>query len=156
MAGWKRGGRRDVIARGGIFGAGALCFALLAWVHLGLGALLIPPARTVPQQVATAGPLRVALALDSGQLTTSGPNTLRLTITDRAGNPVTGAEVTLRLTMLTMAMDAPDVSATTTVAGHYIAHPIFAMAGAWRLVVTISQPGAPLRSASFMVTTRWR
>lgn len=154
-AGWERGGRRDRLARGLILGAGALCFVLLAWVHLGLGALVIPPPRTVPTQVTMAGPLRVTLGLESGQLTAAGPNTVSLTITDSAGRQVTNATVVAHLTMRTMAMDAPDVAATPTSAGRYLAHPKFAMAGPWRLTVTTTQPGQPPHTATFDVNARW-
>lgn len=154
-AGWERGRRRDRLARGLILGAGALCFILLAWVHLGLGGLVIPPARTVPTQVAIAGPLRVTLGLESGQLTAAGPNTVSLKITDSAGRAVTNATVVAHPTMLTMAMDAPGVTAAPTQGGRYLAHPKFAMAGSWRLAVTITQPGQPPRIATFIVTARW-
>jgi hypothetical protein len=70
--------RADVLARGGILAAGLACLLLLAWGHLGLGALLFPPAPTVAQQTAVAGPYRVTLRLESGQPTARGPNTLVL------------------------------------------------------------------------------
>lgn len=146
----------DRLARGLILGAGALCFLLLAWGHLGLGALLIPPPRTAPHQVMSAGPLQVALALDSGQLTAAGPNTVSFTITDSAGHAITGATATAHPEMQTMAMDAPSVIATPDTTGRYLAHPRFAMAGDWRLVVTIARPGQASQTVTFPVTVRWR
>ena len=48
--------RADFFARGGILAAGLICLLLLAWGHLGLGALLFPPAPTQAQQTVVAGP----------------------------------------------------------------------------------------------------
>lgn len=150
----------DRLAHGLILGAGTLCFLLLAWGHLGLGALLFPPPRTVARQVASAGPLKVALALDSGQLTAAGPNTVVLTITDQAGRPITQATATAHPVMTTMAMEAPSVVAmpvaTPDATGQYSAQPRFAMAGDWRLVVTITRPGYAPQAATFPVTVRWK
>lgn len=146
---------RDRLARNLILAAGALCFALLAWGHLGLGALLVPPAPTAPQQVVTSGPLRVNMALDSGQLKAAGPNALTFTITDRTGHTIKDATITAHPIMRTMAMDAPSVVATPDGSGHAIARPKFAMAGDWRLVVTIRRPEQPPQTATFNVTVRW-
>lgn len=146
---------RDRWAYGLIIAAGALCFLLLAWEHLGLGALLIPPARTAPQLEASAGPLTTSLSLDSGQLTAAGPNTVSVLITESAGRPVTDATVQARPEMRTMAMGAPPVAATPAGAGRYVAHPRFAMAGDWRIVVTISHAGQASRIVTFDVTVRW-
>ncbi len=49
--------RQAHLAHGVILGSGLLVLALLAWVHLGLGALLFPPAPGPARQVATAGAL---------------------------------------------------------------------------------------------------
>lgn len=146
---------QDRLARRLILAAGALCFVLLAWGHLGLGALLLPPAQTAPQQVVTSGPLKASMALDSGQLIAAGPNTLSFTITDRAGHTIKDATITAHPIMRTMVMDAPSVSATPDGSGHYIARPKFAMAGDWRLDVTITRPGQQPRTVSFNVTVRW-
>ena len=146
----------DRLAHRLILGAGMLCFLLLAWGHLGLGALLFPPPRTVARQVVSAGPLTVALALGSGQLTAAGPNTVSLTITDQAGRPISDATAMAHPVMTTMAMVAPSVAATPDAMGHYTAHPRFAMAGDWRLVVTITRPGYAPQTATFPVTVRWK
>ncbi|HZC06364.1 MAG TPA: FixH family protein [Ktedonobacterales bacterium] len=148
--------RQDRLAHSLILGAGALCFLLLAWGHLGLGALLFPPAPTVARQVASVGALKVTLGLSSGQLTAAGPNTVSFTITDASGRPINDAVVTTRPEMRTMTMDAPAVVAVRSGApGSYMARPRFAMAGDWRLVVTITIPGQATRTATFNVTVRW-
>lgn len=146
---------RDRAARGMIVGAGALCFLLLAWGHLGLGALFLPPPRAIPRQVTGAGALRVTLTLESGQMTAAGPNTVSVTLTDGSGRAISGAVVAVHPVMRGMAMDAPAVVAAPVGNGHYIAHPRFAMAGDWQLVVTITRPGQPPQTASFEVTARW-
>lgn len=147
--------RQDRLAHGLIIAAGALCFLLLAWGHLGLGALLIPPSPTAAQQTQRVGRLTVALTLDSGQLTPAGPNTVTLMLTDSDGQPIIGAAALAHPEMVTMAMQAPSVVATPAAPGRYIAHPQFAMAGDWRLVVTISRPGYGPQTLSFPVNVRW-
>lgn len=148
--------RQDRIARGLILAAGALCFALLAWGHLGLGALLIPPPRTAARQVERAGRLTVALTLDSGQLTPAGPNRVRFTLSDANGHAIFGAAVVAHPQMVTMAMEAPSVVATPGAPGSYGVDPRFAMAGDWRLLVTVSRPGYAPQTLSFPVSVRWR
>ncbi|HEX8033319.1 MAG TPA: FixH family protein [Ktedonobacterales bacterium] len=149
--------RMDRLAFGIIWGGALMCFALLAWGHLGLGAWIMPPAGTAQEQVAPAGPYRVALRLDSGQLTARGPNTVSFVLKDVAGHPVEGATVVVAPSMATMAMDAPAVGAPARGNGRYEAHPVFAMAGEWRLRVRVrvAAPGQPERTATFAAGVRW-
>jgi hypothetical protein len=51
-------------------------------------------------------------------------------------------------------MPVPPVDATWA-NGKYTAHPIFSMAGPWRLTVTITTPGQPPVHATFRVGVRW-
>ena len=147
--------RGDYLAKGGILAAGLVCLLLLAWGHLGLGALLVPPAPTVAQQTVTAGPYTVTLQLQSGQLKARGPNTIVLRLQDQAGHPVNGASLHVTPEMTTMPMAGPDAAGLAQSAGHYIIHPIFGMAGDWRLDVSIAAPGQPGARASFPVGVRW-
>lgn len=147
--------RADALARGGILASGLVCLLLLAWGHLGLGALLFPPAPTVAQQSAVAGPYRVTLRLESGQPTARGPNTMVLRLQDQAGQPITGASLRVAPVMTTMPMTAPDAEGLAQGAGQYIIHPVFGMAGDWRLAVTIAAPGRPAMQVSFAVGVRW-
>jgi hypothetical protein len=147
--------RADYLAKGGILAAGLLCLLLLAWGHLGLGALLFPPAPTVAQQTAVAGPYRVTLQLTSGQLTARGPNTLVLLLQDQVGHAIDGASLRVTPEMTTMPMSVPEVEGLAQGAGQYMLHPIFGMAGDWRLVVTIAAPGQPGARVSFLVGVRW-
>jgi hypothetical protein len=132
-----------------------LCLLLLAWGHLGLGAWLVPPAPTVAQQQMVAGPYTLTLRLESGQLTARGPNNVLVRLQDHAGHPITGARLHVALEMTSMPMHAPDVEGLAQGAGQYLIHPVFAMAGDWRLVVTISAPGQSTTRASFPVGVRW-
>lgn len=143
------------LMRGIIFGGGALVFVALAWVHLGLGALLFPPAPSAAQQTATAGAYHLTLTSTSGQLTADGPNTLTLTIHDGAGHLVTGATLHAAGEMTTMAMYTPTVTATASHDGSYVIHPIFGMAGIWKVTVVIAQAGQPDQRATFQVSVRW-
>ena len=147
--------RQASLARGVILGSGLLVLALLAWVHLGVGALLFPPAPDPAQQVANAGALRVTLHADSGEMIVGQHNTISLLVSDPAQHPVTGARVTVDADMLAMPMPVPTVSATWA-DGRYTAHPIFSMAGDWRLTVTITAPGQPTVHATFPVGVRWK
>lgn len=146
---------QDRLARGGIISAGVLCFCLLAWAHLGVGAYFFPPAPTVSQQVARTDGFAVTLALSSGQLTAAGPNTLAITIDDAHHRAITDARVQASLVMTTMAMDAPSVSATLGSHDHYIAHPRFAMAGIWRVTLAFMRPDGVTHIVVFTVSVRW-
>jgi hypothetical protein len=146
--------RQAYLARGVILGSGLLVLALLAWVHLGLGALLFPHASGPARQVATAGTLRVTLLADSGEMLVGDHNTISLAVDDATGKVITGATVTVAADMLDMPMPVPPVDATWA-NGKYTAHPIFSMAGPWRLTVTITTPGQPPVHATFRVGVRW-
>jgi YtkA-like len=138
-----------------IIGSGVLVFVMLAWVHLGVGALLMPPAATAQQQTTTAGPYRVTLVADSGQLTARGPNTLSFELRDQSGKLVSDAVIQAQPVMTTMAMESPAVVVKAAGGGRYLAQPKFLMAGDWRLDLTITQPGAPAQHAAFVVSVRW-
>jgi len=145
----------DRIARYGILGSGMLCLLLLAWGHLGLGALIVPPAPTVALQTATAGAYQVTLRLDSGQLTAGRHNTVSFAVRDRAGRAVPASVIRVQPVMTTMAMDVPAADVTAAAGGRYLAHPLFSMAGPWRLDVSIAAQGQPTATASFNVGVRW-
>jgi hypothetical protein len=145
----------DRLMRGIIFGGGAFVFIALAWVHLGLGALLFPPAPSAAEQTATAGMYHITLSATSGQLTADGLNTLTLTVRDSAGHMLTGATLQASGEMATMAMFAPAVTATVAANGSYVIHPIFGMAGIWNMTVVLAQAGQPDQHATFQVSVRW-
>lgn len=147
--------RADYLAGGSILAAGLICLLLLAWGHLGLGAWLFPPAPSGHQQTAAAGPYRVTLQLTSGQLTARGPNTLTLRLQDQVGQDINGASLHVTPTMTTMPMNVPAVDGQAHGAGTYLIHPVFGMAGDWRLDVTIATPGQPDAQVSFPVGVRW-
>ena len=147
--------RQAYIARGVILGSGLLALALLAWVHLGVGALLFPPAADPTQQVAMAGAFRVMLRADSGEMVIGHNNTISLVVSDAEQHPLTGATVTVDAEMVSMPMPVPTVSAVWG-DGRYTAHPIFSMAGDWRLIVTIAAPGQPTVHATFPIGVRWK
>lgn len=138
-----------------IIGSGVLVFAMLAWAHLGLGALLMPPAATAQRQVTTVGPYQVVLVADSGQLTARGPNTLSFELRDRSGKPVSDAVIEAQPVMTTMAMESAAISMKSVGGGRYLAQPKFLMAGDWRLDLTITQPGATAQHAAFVVSVHW-
>ena len=146
--------RQGYVARGVILGSGLLVLALLAWMHLGLGALLFPPATGPARQVATAGTLRVTLLADSGEMLVGAHNTISLVVKDAGGHAITGATVAVAADMLEMPMPVPTVDAAWA-NGRYTAHPVFSMAGPWQLTVTITAPGQPPVHATFRVGVRW-
>lgn len=138
-----------------IIASGMLCFALLAWGHLGLGAWLFPPAPTMAHQTALAGPYQVVLALDSGQLTVQGANTVSVRVQDQHGQAVADASIQMQAEMTTMPMTTPAVTAQTQTAGQYVVRPRFSMAGEWRLTVTITAPSHAPVQTTFLVNVRW-
>ena len=150
-----RARRERRIAHSVIIGSGLLVLALLAWVHLGVGALLFPPAPGPARQVATAGSWQVTMLADSGEMLVGEHNTISLLVRDATQHAVTGATVTVAADMLTMPMPVPDVPAAWA-RDRYTAHPIFTMAGPWKLTVTIAAPGQPAVNANFQVGVRWR
>lgn len=152
---FQRTAKSDRIARIGIFGTAALVFAMLAWGHLGLGALIFPPAATAPQQVAIAGSYHVIFTANSGQLTTTGANAITFTLHDAMGHAIDGATVQVQPVMTTMAMPNPSYSMTSLNDGRYVLHPTFSMAGDWRLDLTITQVGQSPAHTSFLVSVHW-
>lgn len=147
--------RLDRVLRVAIVASGVACLLMLAWVHLGLSALIVPPATVAPRQVASAGPYRVQLTLDSQRLTARGPNAIALDLRDANGRPVEQARVRIQSGMTSMVMQGPTSYASAQGAGHYTAHPVFGMAGSWQLGVTVSAPGQPDRYVAFDVGVRW-
>lgn len=145
----------DRTMRGIIFGGGALIFGMLVWGHLGLGAYLFPPAPSATQQLAHAGNATVTLHATSGQMLARGPNTVTFTVQDAAGQPVSGATLHVALVMTTMTMYASALTATPQSAGQYTTHPIFGMAGIWKMNITISAPGQADQHTSFEVSVHW-
>lgn len=154
--GTQRTRRGDRAMRLLIIGSGLSVLLLLAWVHLGLGALLFPPSATPPQMAAASGPYVVTLFADSGQLVTGDGNVVSLDIRDHAGHPLESAVVRVHADMTTMAMPVPDVSAVARGSGRYRARLLFSMAGPWRLTVTITAPGQAEVQVAFAVGVRWR
>jgi hypothetical protein len=128
---------------------------LLAWGHLGLGALLFPPAATARQQTAHAGPYAVQLVMASGQLTARGPNTIVVVVRDAHGQPVERAHVQIAAGMASMPMVAPTLTGADQGKGRYLAHPLFGMAGPWQFDITVSLPGQPAHHVLFNVGVRW-
>ncbi len=146
--------RQANIARSVIVSSALLVLALLAWTHLGLGALIFPPAPGPARQLASAGPYQVTMLADSGAMLVGDHNTLSLLVSDAAHHAISSASVTVSADMLTMPMPVPAVPATWS-HGRYNAHPIFSMAGPWQLTVTIRVPGEPMVHATFRVGVRW-
>ena len=138
-----------------IIGTGIVCFILLAWDHLGLGALIAPPAPVPAQQTVAAGPYQVQMTLTPGQQTAGGANVVTFVVRDGAGHPVPDLQVRLHITMTTMAMSIPDLTATGDATGTYRAHPHYGMAGDWKVVAQIATPQLSALSATFAVSVHW-
>lgn len=152
----RRTRRGDLFMQGLIIGSGALVLLTLAWVHLGLSAIIFPPAATPAHLVAATGSYTVTLYADSGQLKTGAANVVSFDVRDRAGHPVTNATVRVHAEMTTMPMPVPDALATPQGNNRYGAHLTFSMAGPWRLTVHIIAPAQSDTSVAFDVGVRWR
>lgn len=154
--GLRRTRRGDWIMRVLIIGSGLSVLLMLAWVHLGLSALLVPPAATPPQMAAASGPYVVTLYADSGSLVTGDDNVVSFAVRDRSGRPLAGATVRVHADMTTMAMPVPDATAAAQSGGRYGIRLLFSMAGLWRLTVTVAAPGQATAQVAFDVGVRWR
>ncbi|TAK01694.1 MAG: hypothetical protein EPO39_14090, partial [Candidatus Manganitrophaceae bacterium] len=69
-------------------------------------------------------------------------NTLRLVVTDAAGNPIDNAKVVFSYTMAMPGMKAVKVPATFK-NGQYEGKAKFGMAGTWEVTVFVTPPGKP-------------
>lgn len=152
----RRTRRGDRIMQGLIVGSGLAVLMMLAWVHLGLSAVIFPPAATPAHIVASAGPYMVTLSADSGQLVAGDGNEVTFDVRDRAGNPITNATLRVHAEMTAMAMPVPDALATTQGNSRYRARLTFSMAGSWRLTVLVVTPAQPGTPVPFDVGVRWR
>ena len=81
--------------RGVFVGAGLLVLGMLAWGHLGLGALLFPPANAASVQTAMAGPYQVSFARPASGFTAGKDNTALITIHGSNGAELERTELTL-------------------------------------------------------------
>ena len=130
-------------------------FVLLAWDHLGLGALIFPPPATTAQQVAQSGPYQVTFHLESKLLTLNGDDAVSFTLRDQVGHPLANASIRIVPEMTTMPMTGSPLTVYTGGDGRAVTHLRFSMAGAWRLNLTITAVGMPSATASFPVSVYW-
>lgn len=148
--------RGDRAMRGLIVGGGISVLLLLAWAHLGLGALVVPPPSMPAQMSAATDEYAVTVSAGTGQLVAGDGNVLFIRVLDRAGYPITAATVRVHADMTTMAMPVPDVTATAQGPGRYRSRLLFTMAGTWRLTVTVLVPSHAAEQVTFDVGVRWR
>lgn len=87
-----------------------------------------------------------------------GKNTFKAKVTDQSGKPVTDAKVVFHYSMPPMPGMPGGMSLEAegkqTRDGQYEAEAQLAMAGPWKVVVTVSRPGQPPTSATFSLTVR--
>jgi hypothetical protein len=142
--------------RGVFVGAGLLVLGVLVWGHLGLGALLFPPANAASVQTAMAGPYQVSFARPASGFTAGKDNTALITIRGSNSAELERTEVSVRQEMSTMAMSAPPTTVTAKGNGRYEALMAFAMAGAWRVTIIIAQAGQEQYQTAFDAGVRWK
>ncbi|MFC3897386.1 FixH family protein [Lentzea rhizosphaerae] len=110
----------------------------LAVVVAAAGALVVlwPRAVEAQPQLAESAQLRFVLTPAS---TKSGSNTFDLRITDRAGNPAPGGDVTVEPAMPRMGHAIAPITARQLEPGHYQAADVgLFMAGQWEITVSLS------------------
>jgi len=137
-------------------GAGLLVLGMLAWGHLGLGALLFPPANAASVQTAMAGPYQISFARPASGFVAGQDNTALITIRGSNSAELERTEVSVRQEMSTMAMSAPPTTVTAKGNGRYEALMAFAMAGAWRVTIIIAQAGQAQYQTAFDAGVRWK
>jgi hypothetical protein len=142
--------------RGVFAGAGLLVIGMLAWGHLGLGALIFPPANAASVQTAMAGPYQVSFARPASGFTAGKDNTSLITIRGSNGAQLEGAQVSVRQEMTTMAMSIPPATVTAKGNGRYEARMAFAMAGSWRVTIIIARAGQAQSQVAFDAGVRWK
>jgi hypothetical protein len=142
--------------RGVFAGVGLLVLGLLAWGHLGLGALIFPPASAASVQKAMAGPYQVSFARPASGFTVGNDNAAFITIRGRNGAELEGAQVSVRQEMTTMAMSAPPATVAAQGGGRYEARMTFSMAGPWRVTVIIAQQAQAQCEVAFDAGVRWK
>jgi hypothetical protein len=142
--------------RGVFVGAGLLVLGVPAWGHLGLGALLFPPANAVSVQTAMAGPYEVSFARPASGFTAGKDNTALITIRGSNGAELERTEVSVRQEMTTMAMSVPAAAVTAQGNGRYEARMAFSMAGPWRVTIIVGQQGQAQYQATFDAGVRWK
>ena len=115
-----------------------------------------PNATVEAGEFQTAGPFRVAVAIDPPQPRV-GENQITIVVQDAEGKPVTGAEVQVVAVMPAMGT-MPEMRETARIEeigdGRYSGAIDLSMAGAWPLTVSIESPGGTARLTFDMSTQR--
>lgn len=78
-----------------------------------------------------------------------GSNALEFAVTDPAGKPVKGANLTSDVLMTSMDMGTTHPTAKETKEGHYASQVQFSMKGPWRVNVKVTPPGGKPFSRAF-------
>ena len=89
----------------------------------------------------TNGGLTASLSIAPYPPVVMEPATLRLTLTDAAGQMIDGARIAYDLTMPGMAMPPNQPQASGQGDGRYHADAIFTMSGKWRVQATVTHNG---------------
>lgn len=121
--------------------AGAAALAMLALLTL---------SACGPHNAAPAAPWTIRLSTNPDPPAFLNPTIFQVMVTDRGGQPVTGAKVTLDLTMTSMDMEA-QVPLHEQSGGLYTGSGHFTMAGSWNCQVTVTAAGRT-QIGSFPVT----
>jgi YtkA-like protein len=145
----------DRLVRGVFLGAGLLVLGMLIWGHLGLGALLLPPANAPSVQTAMAGPYEVSFARPEAGFAVGKDNTALIALSGSNGAVLERAQLTVRQEMTTMAMSVPPATITAKGNGLYEARMTFSMAGPWRVTVIIWQQQGVQNQVTFDAGVRW-
>ncbi len=114
------------------------------------------PAQAAPAQsapAAAAGPATIAAALAS-PASVGSANTLRVTVTDPDGKPVTGAKISSSVAMTSMDMGTTHPAFKEMGGGNYEGKVGFSMAGPWRVTVKVTPPGQKPQTKAFDFTAK--
>jgi len=107
------------------------------------GTSISVPASQLPENTAAqeSDGLVVIFALNPYPPTMTGTSTFDVTLTDPSGQPVSGAAITLDMTMPGMWMPTNQPVLTEGEGGHYSGPGQFTMRGLWRIEVIITRDG---------------
>jgi hypothetical protein len=149
---------RPVVSRRLALLIAAAAVAILALGWLADALLTLAPGPTFSNgQTQQAGLYRVALTFDPAVPRAGVPEHAQVRVSDVSGQPVSGADVRLSLTMPAMVMVPLQVSATPSpdgAHGVYVAQSTFPMAGTWSAAVRITPKGQAAVQTEFVVSVR--
>jgi hypothetical protein len=137
-----------------ILALGLSLLAAFTWVGSYFGDYVIPRP-TAQTQTTQVGPYDVTLRVNPNPPALTQPATLTVQVQQHISHQaVSGLHIVIDGTMESMDMGTTETQAQAQQAGLYTAQMPFSMSGPWQIQILLSQPGQPILTAVFTVTTQ--